>query len=160
MALLLVGCAEDRSPPPLIGDPANGAMVFFAFDSADLTDQSLAEIKRFGGRAIEQAKKGNRVLICAHADRAGSSEANLVISQRRGDAVRQAFIDLGVPGDHIVVLALGDTAPLGAYAANPRAPFAGNRRVEFEFERAIGLGGGCIHQFELAKRSDGKPASS
>ena len=134
--LLLAGCTE-APPPPLMGDPLNpSAIAFFAFDSAELTPQGLSSLRAFA-QAAKTAKGGGRVFVCGHADKVGTAEANLAISQKRVDVVRQALIELGLPADLIVVSAKGDTRPL---VGNEGAE-AQNRRVDVNFEHPLGLGG-------------------
>jgi outer membrane protein OmpA-like peptidoglycan-associated protein len=147
--LLLVGCTkEDQKPPPLIGDPSYDRMIFFDFDSADLTQQSRNTLGQFA-IAAKSARGGGRVLVCGHADKVGSAQANLALSQKRAETTRQALVELGFPVDGIIVLALGDTQPLVLNKANGSDPQ--NRRVDIEFEHSIGLGvGACRAAFQRA----------
>lgn len=146
--LLLIGCAkEDQKPPPLIGDPSYDRMIFFDFDSAELTGQARNTLKQFVITA-KGARGGGRVLVCGNADKAGGTRANLVISQKRAEAAQRALIEFGLPVKDIVVLALGDTRPL---VNTTRDTEPQNRRVEIEFEHSIGLGGGlCREAFRRA----------
>jgi OmpA-OmpF porin, OOP family len=113
-------------------------MVFFAFDSAELTTQSMSSLNRFVTTA-KTTSGGGRVFVCGYADNAGSPEANLTISQARAEAVRQALIRLGLAGETIVVRGFGDKQPLVPTPAGTREPQ--NRRVEVNFEHPLGLGG-------------------
>ena len=68
------------------------------------------------------------VRIEGHTDSAGSDEANLQLSQRRADAVRQALISRGIDAGRVSATGYGETRPI---AGNDTA--AGrqqNRRIE------------------------------
>jgi outer membrane protein OmpA-like peptidoglycan-associated protein len=69
--------------------------------------------------------KGNRFLIEGHTDGAGTSAANLKLSQERAEEVRQYLVALGVPAARLRAVGKGASHP-----ANPRDPLAPeNRRV-------------------------------
>ena len=55
--------------------------------------------------------------IEGHTDAGGRAEANLVVSQARADALRQALIARGVAAARVQAIGLGETMPLGAAPA-------------------------------------------
>jgi peptidoglycan-associated lipoprotein len=55
------------------------------------------------------ANKAGSIVIEGHADPSGSPEANMVLSQHRADAVRDAILAQGVDASRIEVQAFGDT---------------------------------------------------
>ena len=101
-------------------------MVFFDFDRADLTDESRSII----ARAAAAARNGQqvRVELTGHADRAGSDQYNLRLSQRRAEAVKAAMLQHGLPANAVATLAKGESNPLVATPDGVREPQ--NRRVE------------------------------
>jgi outer membrane protein OmpA-like peptidoglycan-associated protein len=103
-------------------------LVFFDFDAARLTPEALDILKS----AVNVATKGNykRFVLTGHADRSGSSEYNLALSQRRAAAVKQELVVLGLPDGEIVTEAKGESEPLVPTADGVQE--AQNRRVEIE----------------------------
>ena len=100
--------------------------VFFEFDSAALTAdaesviaQAAEEFQRTGAAQLE---------LTGHADRAGSADYNLMLSDRRIESVRDQLVSLGVPAGQIVTLAEGEMQPLVPTADGVREAL--NRRVE------------------------------
>ncbi len=84
-------------------------MVFFGFNSAEITptagatlDEAARVIRDRGVRSIK---------LEGHTDTSGNADYNLRLSQRRAEAVRQALMVRGVPGDNIELIAKGEGAP-------------------------------------------------
>ena len=71
-----------------------------------------------------------RILVSGYADEIGSSAKNLVLSQKRANAVKKYLISLGVPSKRIVANGLGESKHFGSDTAGR----AKNRRVEIVFE--------------------------
>ena len=68
------------------------------------------------------------MILTGSADRTGSAEANLELSQRRAAAVLKGLLDRGIPADRFQVLAKGETdlpVPTSTGVAEGQ-----NRRVE------------------------------
>lgn len=65
--------------------------------------------------------------ISGHTDRSGSEEANVELSAERARAVRQALVQLGIPGDRLRVAGEGSSHPVEGL--DPTDP--ANRRIEF-----------------------------
>ncbi|GBD41257.1 Outer membrane protein [bacterium HR39] len=104
----------------------NVYIVFFAFDSAELTPaarQILAEVaeKMKAGEAV-------RLELAGHADRAGPARYNERLSQRRAEAVAKALGELGVPREAMTVRWYGETRP--RVETPDDVPEPQNRRVE------------------------------
>ncbi len=97
--------------------------------------QLKAGAKKTLGRIAEQLKTDNaiRISIEGHTDSTGKPEKNMVISEKRAQAVREYLVSQGVPADRIVASGKGDAEPV---ATNKTA--AGrqqNRRVELVITR-------------------------
>jgi len=82
---------------------------YFAHDSAVLTPQAQQEIKQ---AAAKIAPTSAGVKITGKADRTGSDPYNMGLSQRRADAVRQAFIADGISENRIDTHWTGERDPL------------------------------------------------
>jgi outer membrane protein OmpA-like peptidoglycan-associated protein len=75
---------------------------------------------------------GKPIRIEGHTDSSGSSNANLALSQKRAEAVRDALVASGVEASRITVVGLGSERPV---AANDTAEGrARNRRVDIILE--------------------------
>jgi outer membrane protein OmpA-like peptidoglycan-associated protein len=69
---------------------------------------------------------GRAVRVEGHADASGTPEANMALSQKRADAVKQDMIDKGTDPGLLEAVGMGAAAP--KVAGDPFA--AANRRVE------------------------------
>ncbi|MDF3073498.1 MAG: hypothetical protein K0S54_1165 [Alphaproteobacteria bacterium] len=122
-AAMAAVAAPPPAPPPA---PKKNYLVFFDFDRSNIT----ADAQRVIQEAATAAKAGNvaRVQLTGHTDRSGSDQYNLALGTRRGEAVKQALIRLGIPAASIAVISRGESQPLVPTADGVREPQ--NRRVE------------------------------
>jgi len=104
-------------------------IVFFDWDRSDITPQAAGILDN----AAEQYRTtGNaQVVLAGHADRSGSDQYNVGLSQRRAEAVRQYLAGRGVGESAIRTEAFGESRPLVETADGVREPQ--NRRVEITF---------------------------
>jgi peptidoglycan-associated lipoprotein len=73
--------------------------VHFAFDQYDLDDQARQALQENANWL--KANPGVTVSIAGNADERGDITYNLVLSQKRAEAVRDALVSLGVPAERI-----------------------------------------------------------
>jgi len=73
--------------------------VHFAFDQYDLDDQARLALQENANWL--KANPGVTVSIAGNADERGDIAYNLVLSQKRAEAVRDALVSLGVPAERI-----------------------------------------------------------
>jgi len=70
-----------------------------------------------------------RVTIEGHADARGTSEYNLALGERRGNAVKDYLTGLGIAAERMIVISKGEESPLcteeteGCFARNRRGHF-------------------------------------
>jgi len=98
----------------------------FKLGSAELPDALKKQLEVFA--EVLKAKRGSNkvVRIEGHADASGAAAANLTLSQRRADAVRDFLVEMGADAAMITPVGVGANAP-----KNSKDPFAPeNRRVE------------------------------
>ena len=125
------GGAEEPLPPPVAVGPF---VVFFDWDRDDITPQAAAILDN---AAQQYAQTGQaRVVLSGHADRSGSDEYNVGLSQRRANNVRQYLAGRGIPDGVITTEAFGESRPLVETADGVREPQ--NRRVEIVFGTGSG----------------------
>jgi outer membrane protein OmpA-like peptidoglycan-associated protein len=106
---------------------ALGLPVQFAFDSARLMPQALAQLDALA-EGIRRADAGVRVVIEGHTDAVGSPEYNQRLSLQRAQSVKTYLVGRhGIAPERLRVIGKGMSAPIEG-----RNPFsAENRRVEF-----------------------------
>jgi outer membrane protein OmpA-like peptidoglycan-associated protein/uncharacterized protein YidB (DUF937 family) len=88
----------------------NLAIINFQTGSADIPAESRDVIRR-SAAAIKGLPSGSRIEIGGHTDNTGDSSANMSLSQRRADAVKNALVADGVSGDVLLTRGYGDTKP-------------------------------------------------
>ncbi|TDE16395.1 OmpA family protein [Dyadobacter psychrotolerans] len=101
--------------------------LYFPTASADYikTDQNrlfISEAKKYLAE-----NKDKKLILTGHTDDEDSAEWNLMLSQKRANAVKSQFIRLGISGDRIFTLGKGESEPK-ASNATPEGKRA-NRRV-------------------------------
>jgi len=98
----------------------------FRLGSAELPDTLKKQLEVFAEVLRGKKGSGKVVRIEGHADASGSSAANLSLSQRRAEAVKEFLVERGADSAMLAPVGQGATAP-----KNQRDPFAPeNRRVE------------------------------
>ncbi|MBE9605886.1 OmpA family protein [Acetobacteraceae bacterium H6797] len=115
--------------PPVVTPapaPARTYLVFFDFDSAQLTDRA----RQITSEAAENSKRVQvtRIEVSGHADRSGTPQYNQALSLRRANAVAAELERLGVSRSSMSIQAFGESRPLVPTADGVREPQ--NRRVE------------------------------
>lgn len=99
--------------------------VYFGFDESTLTPEARSVI---ADAAAEYRRSGNaQITISGYADRAGSDDYNIGLSERRAQAVQEELVANGVPASTLAVAAYGESDP--AVETPDGVPEARNRRV-------------------------------
>jgi opacity protein-like surface antigen len=104
-------------------------IVFFDWDKDEITPAAAAILDN--AAAGYQRVGSASVVLAGHADRSGSDEYNVGLSQRRANNVRAYLSGRGVPDAAITSEAYGENRPLVDTADGVREPQ--NRRVEISF---------------------------
>jgi len=109
------------------------ADAMFAFDSAVLTPEGRRNVDALL-QQVRDASRVQTIQVIGYTDRIGSDRYNLVLSQRRAEAVRAALIAGGVPAAAIIAEGRGKADPLVQCEQAQRKALivclAPNRRVE------------------------------
>jgi len=122
----LPAVASPPPPPPSAAELARSYLVFFDWNSASVTPEAAAIINEAAKAARQMAV--TRIELTGHADRSGAPAYNQTLSEKRGAAVRNALVHLGIPAADITVIGKGEASPLVPTADGVREPQ--NRRVE------------------------------
>jgi OOP family OmpA-OmpF porin len=116
------------APPPPVCSPGP-FIVFFEWDKSDITPEAASILDN----AIAQyANCGNaQVMLAGHADRSGSAQYNVGLSQRRADAVKAYMVAHAIPDAVVTEQAFGESRPRVETADGVRE--VQNRRVEITY---------------------------
>lgn len=143
IACLVLGCAANKPRQDAAAASSQGASTnlvlsgdtLFAFGKsgiADLSGSGRAQLDAFAAGLVAQPFELVRVV--GHSDRIGSDKANMALSKRRAESVRDYLAQRGVPADRIIATGLGAYRPVvacererGQALVDCLAP---NRRVE------------------------------
>jgi|GEM_PF-450642 len=98
----------------------------FEFDKATIKEDDKELLSRIAGVLL--SSHGYRLAIYGHTDDQGPANYNEQLSERRAKAVRQYFIDAGVPADIMSWQGLGESSP--RVKGTSEAARQKNRRVE------------------------------
>ncbi len=98
----------------------------FEFDKAAIREQDKELLSRIAGVLL--SSHGYRLAIYGHTDDQGPAAYNEKLSERRAEAVRQYFINAGVPADIMSWQGLGESSP--RVKGTSEAARQKNRRVE------------------------------
>lgn len=130
------------------------ASVSFAETGGELSAAALEDLEAI--MESPQLAKGGAIVLRGHTDSTGDDEANLRVSRRRAEVVRDWLIEHGVAEDRITVIALGEQRPIAPNAKLDGTPDeegrAANRRVDVSIalpeestDGAEGNGGAPAH---------------
>ena len=130
---------EVVTPPPPPPEPAPAPVaipcspgpfiVFFEWDKSDITPEAASILDNAIG---QYANCGNaQVMLAGHADRSGSAQYNVGLSQRRADAVKAYMVAHSIPEAVVTEQAFGESRPRVETADGVRE--VQNRRVEITY---------------------------
>jgi outer membrane protein OmpA-like peptidoglycan-associated protein len=105
--------------------------VLFASNESILLPAAVDRLNKVADALLVTKQK--HLIIEGFTDSQGSSEYNLVLSQKRADAVRSYLISRGYPGDLINTRGIGEERPVSDNSSAEGR--ANNRRVEIVVER-------------------------
>jgi OmpA-OmpF porin, OOP family len=98
------------------------------FKIATLKPESVAALNSLYDTL--KSKPSMKLEIAGHTDNSGEQDANLHLSQRRADAIREYLIGKGIAADRILAKGYGHTQPLAANDYPEGRMF--NRRTEIK----------------------------
>ncbi|MBB6460391.1 OmpA family protein [Flammeovirga kamogawensis] len=97
---------EEKSSPPVFFHPVSKS-VYYAFDKADLSKESIEEIDKIIEVLINHP---NTIIeLSSHTDSRGSNTYNEFLSKKRGDAVVKYLIEKGIDKNRIQQFSFGET---------------------------------------------------
>ena len=111
---------------PSLAAAMKSNIVYFAYDSSELSPEGLAVVDAFG--KYLSANSGSKLRLEGHADERGSREYNIALGERRAIAVQSALIARGAGPSQLSIISYGEERP--AVPEHTEAAYAKNRRVE------------------------------
>ena len=100
--------------------------IYFEFDSASLTDESIAILETHGSFIAGNGEV--TVRLEGHTDERGSREYNIALGDRRAQSVRRVLLFQGASTDQVDTVSYGEEQP--ADPGHGEEAWARNRRVE------------------------------
>ncbi|KPP88363.1 OmpA family protein [Erythrobacter sp. HL-111] len=123
-----VAAANRRSLERMEENPEATPRIFFAYDSADLTDGAREVLDAMVEARPEVREDG--ITLAGFADRAGPRPYNRELSDARAEQTRDYLVSQGLDGDDIEIEAEGETPTLVETGNDEREVL--NRRVRLE----------------------------
>lgn len=100
--------------------------VLFASGEVELVEGGQSSLEEVVD--LLQTEPDKQIRVEGHTDSRGDAEANVLLSEQRAQAVRQALINLGVAADRITALGMGEDFPIASN--DDEEGRAQNRRVD------------------------------
>lgn len=100
--------------------------VLFASGEAQLVEGGRSSLEEVVD--LLQTEPDKKIRVEGHTDSSGNSDANLLLSEQRAQAVREALISLGVAGERVSALGMGQDFPIASNEDEDGR--ARNRRVD------------------------------
>ncbi len=128
-------CPEPEEVEPAAAPPAaplpEELVLYFGFDKAELSAEEKAKLEA----AIAEAKEAEftQVVVAGYTDTAGPDSYNMLLSQRRANAVAADLIKAGIAADQVDTVAFGQDKL--AVPTPDEVPKKENRRVVVKFLR-------------------------
>ncbi len=124
-------------PPPMSYNQKLSSDSLFAFGKSSLENLSDEGRTQLDALATGLGSRPyGMVHVIGHSDRIGNAKANVDLSTRRADAVRDYLVQKGVPAEKITAVGRGSVEPVVECDDKDRAALiaclAPNRRVEIK----------------------------
>lgn len=116
------------APPPVVCTPGP-YIVFFDWDKSDITPEASGILNN--AVTAYQNCGTAAIMLAGHADKSGSAQYNVGLSERRNTSVRNYLTGRGIPAARITSQAFGETMPRVPTADGVRE--LQNRRVEITY---------------------------
>ena len=119
----------DNSNAVITGAENLQAVVYFAFDSSEITSEAASVLNQHASLLSSNPNAG--VVIAGHTDERGSREYNMALGERRAQAARNYLAAQGVAANNVRIISYGEERP--AVAGTTEDAYAQNRRAELSY---------------------------
>ena len=125
-------------PPPHVQYMCEAQILFEGSSTkfAEASNAILPDLLAGKGCPAWKGWVGGGFIVRGHADAARSHEANMALSLRRAEAVRDQLVSLGISRDLVQVVGYGDTQPMksgGAWNNRAKVSLVGRDGKEMHF---------------------------
>lgn len=122
-----VKTTDGQTPPPQSVRQATLNVLYFAYDSAEISDAQRATLEE---NALWMTQNPTKALTLeGHTDERGSGEYNLALGERRATQARKFMMQLGADSERMRTLSYGEEKP--AAFGSSMEDYRQNRRVVF-----------------------------
>ncbi len=105
--------------------------VYFGYNEYDLSPEATDILSDIASYMSEH--QNITVRVEGHCDERGSNQYNMVLSEKRGNSIKDYLVSYGISDDRVTVKAYGEERP--AVNAETEEEYALNRRAEFKVKR-------------------------
>lgn len=84
--------------------------VYFEYDRFTVSSDAI-EVLQQNAQALLSGLSGKSLVIEGHCDERGTESYNMVLGERRANAVKKVLVDLGVPDDRLQAVSYGKEKP-------------------------------------------------
>jgi peptidoglycan-associated lipoprotein len=101
--------------PELIEKKAEGLIksledIYFDYDRFSIRHDAMAVLQE-NAQTLASGFLNNKIVIEGHCDQRGTESYNMVLGERRANAVREFLVDLGVPSEKLQIVSYGKEKP-------------------------------------------------
>jgi peptidoglycan-associated lipoprotein len=119
-----------KSPKSIKSYPFKNS-IYFNFDDYIIPSKFRALLEAHAHYLI--AHKNQSILVQGNTDERGGREYNLALGQKRAEAVQKVLILLGVSGNQIEAVSLGEEKPKSS--GKDKSSYAENRRSDLVYQK-------------------------
>ncbi len=84
--------------------------IYFDYDRFSIRNDAISVLQE-NAQALASGLSNNKIVIEGHCDQRGTESYNMVLGERRANAVREFLVDLGVPSEKLQVVSYGKEKP-------------------------------------------------
>ncbi len=99
----------DSSDSVVLAELPHDGMVYFALDSAELDAEDQAMLDEIITAVKDSGP--SKIVVRGHADRSGTSDYNMVLSEQRAETIAAALVAAGIPADSVRTMGRGEDDP-------------------------------------------------
>jgi outer membrane protein OmpA-like peptidoglycan-associated protein len=121
------GCCAFPAPPVVKNEVVSFENIYFDLDKAVIDESGKVLLQKYA--PLFKAMDGKNIVVEGYCDERGSTKHNLVLSQKRADAVANYLVELGVPQEKLT--AVGSSVDKSMVAGSSAEAWAKSRRAQF-----------------------------
>lgn len=84
--------------------------IYFDYDRFSIRNDAISVLQE-NAQTLASGLSNNKIVIEGHCDQRGTESYNMVLGERRANAVREYLVDLGVPSEKLQVVSYGKEKP-------------------------------------------------